>query len=629
MGEAETWAFIQRKIRPRPRLSPLEFGTQHRVYSKESRSSRWDPAETPWCERILWALSDDSPYRRIVAPKGTQLGFTEMGLIWIGQGCVEGRSALAILPTESTAKKVVRQKWRPFVRSTPALREIFTGRSADTTLHFSAPQVDVMFAGSNSATNFATVTVPRVMGDEIDRWSDEIADEGDPVELLENRFADYGFLGKLYIPCSPTLTTGVVWRLYLESDQQVFKTPCPNCHVRQSWLWDNMVCVVPGDSSTAALKCLFCEYVGREHEWKGCWTPDGWEATVEQPVRCDTIGFHLSSLYGRLGGRTWADLMESYLAAMRSGREGQLQPFFNTRLALPWEVSEDSIDGDELRQRLEGDLEQGIVPEDGLLLTVGVDYQKTWLEAWVWAWNRRWERWPVARVVIERMDKAGNLRPSEELAADLKVEVLDKLWPHARGGALKPEMALHDSGDRPALVFDVLSHLPSTRNIATKGIEGWGAQQPAASPKIGDVRQNGKVVATGRRSMKINTAQNKKDFFEDLRRAPAEHSLRTERFVHLPAWLDQEEWLDGLVAEEIKKVRGKPRWVPVTENIRNEPLDCAILALCAYWQLKGHRWSAKEWARREALVASERPPQKPTPDGAPSGTRRGRAIGRM
>lgn len=610
------------EIRPKEKLTPLQWGERKRVYTKEGKESRWRVEATPWARRILWALSDESPYKRIVAPKGTQLGFTEIGLIRIGQGCEAGQSALVIMPTETVAKRTVKGKFRPMIQTTPALRALFPGRSADTGLHFSSPSCDVMFAGSNSPSSFASMTVPFVLGDEIDRWSQELLKEGDPLPLLENRIAEYGFLGKLFLPCSPTLTTAPVWREWLVSNQEVFKTPCPRCGVLQQWLWDNMVWEGQGtrqaDYRTASLRCIECGEASDEYAWKSIWNDGEWHETCPEPVRQDTIGFHLSTLYARLGQRDWADLAQVYDAADADGRASAMQPFFNGVLGLPWAISEESLPADALRVRLDPSLLDGVCPEDCLLLTAGVDYQKTWVEVWVWGWTRAMRRWPIAKVVIERRTKDGILRSAADIAADLNREALEKDWAHAKGGSLRVEMALHDSGDHPALVFDVLEHLSSAKNLASKGLEGWNEKQPCRPPKVVDVKQSGKVVAHGRRLIHVFTASQKLEWYEDLRRTEAD--AEGERFVHLPAWLDavrDDGLLDGLVAEEVRKTtRGKLQWVKLIE--RNEPLDCAILARCAHWQLKAHRWNEDEWRLREEMVAQVQKPEPPPTDGGGS-----------
>lgn len=612
---------------PREKVSPYVFARDHRVYTKEGRSSRYRPEETPWAARIFWALSAECPKRRVIMPKGTQIGATEIGLIKTGSAALAGESGLLIFPTEAVAKRAVRTKFRPMLQSTTILAGLFPGRAADTTLHFSAPSVDLMFAGSNSPTNFAMVSVQWAMGDEIDRWSPELLDEGDPVDLLENRIAEYGFLGKLFLPCSPTVEgASLVWREWLSSDQEYYECPCPKCGALQSWHWD-MLSWTPGDHTTVVMICRHCQQGSPEHAWKAIWGEGAWRATVEKPARSDTLGFHLSTLYARPGQRSWAQLVQLFEAVMESGLPARLQVFHNTILGLPWKITEDAVPVETLRERLE-DLEQGVVPAGGLVLTAGVDYQKNRIELFIWAWGRGRERWLVDKVVIERLDREGQKRPSAALAADMKAMALDKVWPHAHGGGLTVEMSLHDSGDLPGDVFDLLDHLKTRQALASKGREGWGEAQNFRTPKIVDVYRNGKVVATGRRLMTINTAPAKAEWYEDLRRALSEEAGGSERYVHLGAWIDDEKGLlEQFVAEEVRKSsRGKLHWVKITE--RNEGLDCAILADGARWQLKTHRWSAAEWLRREAMVSVDASPTPTTPAPAAAGGNR-RIRGRM
>ena len=627
MGRRTLWGTFQARIRPRVRIQPLKFGAEHRTYSKEGKSARWKPEETPWAAGILHTLSDESPKRRIVCPKGTQLGFTEIGLIWVGQGILEAISALVIEPTEAVAKRVVKTKFRPMLTTTTILRGVFGGRSADTTLHFSSPFCDVIFGGSNSPTNFASTTVQRTMGDEVDRWSEELLKEGDPVDLLENRIAEYGFLGKMFLPSSPTVEgASIVWREWLQSDQRVFKCPCPECGFKQQWLWEQMHWDA-GKPETARLQCTECGVLSPELAWKTAWSEGDWVITNPDPIRKDSAGFHLSTLYARFGQRSWAQLVQQFEAVMASGLPSRIQTFWNTVLGLPWKISEESIEVDALRNRLEAGPIRGEVPAGGLMLTAGTDYQKTYLETTVWAWARRMERWPVDKIVIPLVNADGSKRPSKAIAEDYRREVAERDWQHALGGKLKVELSLHDTSNLPADVFDILDHLSSTRNIGVKGLEGWGQKILFRPPKIVDVRRDGKVVKFGRKLMNTHTAEAKREFYEDLRRPLAEDGP-SERYVHLPEWLEEEKgYLEGLVSEEIRKTqRGKPQWVKIVE--RNEPLDCAILARGAHWQLKAHRWSDAEWARREAMVSTERKPTPSTPP-PPGGGGRSRVRGRM
>lgn len=611
------------EIAPKEILTPLKWGETKRVYTKEGAASRWRSDATPWARGILDALSDDSPVKRVVSPKGTQLGFTELALIRVGAGADAGQSSLIIMPSETLAKRAVKTKFRPMIRSTPSLAAMFPGRSADTGLHFSSPGADIVFAGSGSASSFAMMSVPLAVGDEIDRWEGDLNDEGDPLDLLENRIAEFSLLGKMFIPSSPTVEDGAVWRAWLESDQRVFMCPCPRCGVPQQWLWENMEWEGRESGSyrpeTVKLRCIDpdCGEPSTEAEWKAIWGAGRWEPTVSDPVRTDTAGFHLSTLYARFGQRTWAQLVQMYEAAFRSGKESRMRVFWNTILGLPWKVTEDAVGAEELRPRLEEDLLEGVCPEDCLLVTAGVDYQKTWVEAWAWGWTRQMRRWPLAKVVVPRRTKDGQLRSAEAIAADLNREVLLKAWPHARGGSLRVEKAIHDSGDHPSLVFDVLEHLDARVNLASKGLPGWGETAPARRPKVVDVKRDGKVVAHGRMLIAVHTAMAKSELYEDLRRK--REDADGERFVHLPGWMGGEGLLEGLVAEEVRlNSRKKPYWHKIFE--RNEPLDCAVLARVGHWQLKAHRWAEKEWKAREVMVTApgdrtETPPPPPSGGG--------------
>lgn len=625
LGEADCWATIAAEIEPKPRLQPLEWGAEKRVYGKEGSASRWRPEATPWAAGILHALSDESPIRRVVSPKGTQLGFTELGLIAVGSKAEAGESSLVIMPSETLAKRVVKTKFRPMIRSTESLAAMFPGRSADTGLHFSSPGADIVFAGSGSASSVATLSVPFVMTDEIDRSEDELKDEGDFLALAENRIAEFSLIGKMFVPSSPTIESAPVWRAWLESDQRYFHTPCPVCGVKQRWLWENIDWDGRGtEEARAETVRLYCTAEGcgvgsTEAQWKAIWGAGEWIASVANPVRRDTAGFHLSTLYARFGQRTWRQLVEMFEAASRSGKESRLRVFWNTILGLPWKVTEDAIAADELRLRLEDGPGEGELDADCLLLTAGVDYQKTWVEVWVWGWTRKMRRWPVARLQIPRRNKDGTLRSAQAIAEDLKTEALDKVWRHAHGGGLRVEMAIHDSGDHPSLVFDVLEGLDSKRNLASKGVQGWNENAPARRPKIVDVKRDGKVVATGRQLMLVHTASAKAELYEDLRRK--RDDADGERFVHLPPWMGEPGHLEGLVAEEVRlNSRKKPYWHKIFE--RNEPLDCAVLARVAHWQLKAHRWAESEWKAREIMVippgdrvATQTPPQGAGPGG--------------
>lgn len=633
LGAADLWIAAAEEMAPRGKMTPFEFGRDHRVYTKEGKSDRWQADETPWAEKILWALSEESPYRRIVVPKGTQLGLTEIGLIWTGQGILAGESTLIIEPTEALARKIVRTKFRPMLMTTTILAGYFAGRAADTSLHFSAPSVDVMFAGSNSPANFAGVTVRRFFCDEVDRCAAELPDEGDLIDIGENRIAEYGFLGKAFYPCSPTVDgASLVWREWLASDRRHYECPCPRCGVLMDWTWEDLEWI-EGRPDTVMMKCRDCGEKSAEFEWKAIWGKGSWRATNLNPARADTIGFHLSTLYARLGQRTWAQLVQEFEIVKASGLSGRLQSFWNTKLGLPWKVTEDAVPVEHLRARLEEGRDKGVLPPGVLTVTAGVDYQKSGgnrAEIQVWGWGRKRESWLIDKIVVTRLNADGTKRPSAEIAAEMKARAFEVDWPHECGGALRIERHVHDTGDDPADVFEILNHFKASEACGSKGREGWGERLNFLQPKTIDVYRDGKKVQHGRQLFPINTAPAKQVWYDDLRRAPNTEGGISENYVHLPAWIDEEQgYLDQFVAEEIRKnSRNKLYWHKLGPN---EGMDCRIMADGARHLLRTHRWTESEWSRREALVRRERPKDPPpSATGAAAKTKtRNRAVGRF
>lgn len=617
MGASAIAQALAKAFLPKPRDTPAQFGEQWREIKKSGRPGEYRISETPWAAKVFWALSDDSPFREVYVPKGTQLGFTEIGLIWIGHGATKGRSSLIIEPTEATAKKIAKTKWREFVHSAKPLRELFPGRSADTTLHFSSPSCDVIFAGSNSKSNFASITMVYAMADDYDRWIKELAEEGDPLTLLRNRIVAAGIMGKLFVPSSPTLHDAGIWPLWKLTEQQFFNTPCPCCRHKQTWLWENLKWE-EGRPETVMLFCVACGVGSTEYDWKAHWGDGEWVATAES-ARADITGFHLSSLYAMLGTRTWTSIASEYEGYKRLGQLSNMTTFDNTVLGLPTKNSEDAVPVDELRQRLEADMERGVVPAGGLCLTAAIDYQGNRLEVFVYAWARRQERWLVDHVVIPRMKpgpKGKDVRRSaEELKADIRTLVQDRFWPHEKGGTLQVEMIVHDVADGPADVYDVIDLLPKDKNVGSLGLEGRGKTELFNPAKAQDIRRDGKVVKHGRMRMSINTYPAKTQWYVDLRREASEEGP-SERFVHLPKWVDEVEGLLAqFVAEELRKSsRGRLSW---QKTGRNEALDCAIMADGARYQLRTHKWKEQDWANREAMVDTQSAPPPPPEDEPP------------
>jgi phage terminase large subunit GpA-like protein len=226
--------------------------------------------------------------------------------------------------------------------------------------------------------------------DEVDGYPGDVEGEGDPILLAERRSATFQRRKILLVSTPKTKGLSRIDREYEASDQRRFFVPCPHCHEPQVLDLANLRWP-EGRPREAEYACAHCgALIGERHKtWMlehGAWRPTA-------PGDGRTAGFHLSS-----GWFSWADAAEMYEQASKT--PDLMKGFVNTVLGLPFEEEAEAPEWQRLYERRET-WRIGIVPEQGLFLTAGVDVQKDRLEAEVVAWGRDKESWSVDYQVIE------------------------------------------------------------------------------------------------------------------------------------------------------------------------------------------------------------------------------------
>jgi phage terminase large subunit GpA-like protein len=71
----------RRAVRPKAPLTVSEWADANRVLSGEgsAEAGAWKTSRTPYLREIMDALSEDSPCRKVVFQKSSQVGGTEAG----------------------------------------------------------------------------------------------------------------------------------------------------------------------------------------------------------------------------------------------------------------------------------------------------------------------------------------------------------------------------------------------------------------------------------------------------------------------------------------------------------------------------------------------------------------------
>jgi phage terminase large subunit GpA-like protein len=567
---AHCFAVLRRGILPRRALSVSEWADEHRVLSakQSSERGRWRTDRNPILREIMDCFSVGSYVRDVAIMKSSQVGITEAMVNVIGYTIHHAPVPIMVMmPTIESRDTWKAQKLNPLLQETPVIRDILGGlRSRDAANRqdlIDFPGGVLFLAGGNSVNSYAQKSVARIILDDLDRFPEEVGDEGDIITLAEGRTKAFPRSIRCYIS-TPTVNGALIHRLYEKGDKRRYYVPCPHCGEMQPLEWggpdvehgikwhlvydDDKVPIV-GD---VWYVCRACN--GKIHEH---YKPQMFMAGEWRPEHKHRLmrSYHISALYAPIGlGPSWRDLVSGWVAAQES--TATLRAFINTQLGEPWTERGDEIEPFSILSRAEEYPEE--MPRR--VRTVGIDVQKDRLEVSVYDWGGGEECWAIDHLIISG-DTAGP-DPWSELALELE--------------SIAPNYGAIDSGYNADQVYNFAQRRPWL--FVCKGIEGRGM------PFVEDDE------ARKRRLRK----KRKKSFSPFLVSDYAAKSILTQRlklsvpgpgYIHFPAGEPafDEEFFAQLTSNKLveKAVKGRLVREWVQTRVRNEAFDCWKYALAA------------------------------------------------
>lgn len=599
----ESWAVA---IAPRRPMSIAAWADAYRQLSAKSSSEhgQWRNARTPYLRAIMDALDPRHPAPLVVFAKSSQVGGSELALNWIGRTVhFDPASFLALFPTEKVGRKWVRTRLDPMIAATPELRaRMPLGRksSGGNTLQEKHFEGGVLYTGSaNIADDVASISVPYLILDEVDRMPRRLEGEGDPIELALRRSTTFPRAKALLISTPTTDETSRIWPAWLSSTQDRYFVPCPHCEHRQHLRWEQLKWP-SGRVNEAAYVCEACGVLIGEHEKPGMLAAGEWRSAFPER-EAEVKGFHINGLYTPLGlGDSWAKHARAWERI--GGDQGRLQVFFNTRLGEVHKGDRRKLSWETLRGRREP-YKLRSVPADVLLLTSGTDVQGDRIETQVLGWGRG-ER---ATVIDYRVHYGDPTRP--EIWAELDA-YLDTAFPTATGVTLRLACSLVDAG---YLTDDVLAFTRARQRRGIFAARGSpiASREPIGRPSYPDSRRRARGVQPDKRGVEryeVGVSKVKHWLFERLAAdegTPEEPVLPAARHVHFSDEL-VDEYFRQLTAEIFDPKEG---WIARANYHRNEALDTFVLARAAamHHKVAIHRYQDDDWARyeRDASNAGE------------------------
>ncbi|MBN8483474.1 MAG: phage terminase large subunit family protein [Sphingomonadales bacterium] len=538
-------------LRPPPRL-PLSRWIESNLRLPDDVSALPGDVRLWAFQRDIADAMSDPTIERVTLVKSVRIGLSTLLTATVGSFAAnEPSPILLLLPTEADCRDFMVSDMEPIFAATPALAGLLSDDSAEggrnTLLSRRFPGGSLKVVAAKSPRNLRRHNVRVLLIDEADAM--EPGAEGSPVLLAERRTLSFANR-KIIMGSTPTLeATSNVLRSYAQSDQRVFEVPCPDCGTFTEIQWSHIEWQ-PDQPETAAFHCPACAEIISERHKPAMIDAGRWRAT--RPEVQGHAGFRINALVSPHANAAWGKLAAEFLAA--KGSPDMLQTFVNTILAEGWREAADELEESELAARAEP---WGLdnIPTEVLVVTAGVDVQDDRLEVTFIGWSRD------ASLILGHVVIWGS--PGDDSTWAELDDLLKTAWPHPRGGTLRLDAAIIDSGDGDwtAHVYAFCRPRFGRKIMAGKGVAGTRPPVTASQAK-------------GVRLFLVGVDGLKSQILTRLSRG------RTIRFSDSL----ETAWYEQLASERrvLRYVRGQPvRRFERKPGMRAEALDCVVYGFAA------------------------------------------------
>lgn len=576
---------------------------------------RW--RSKPYQKPVLEAIGAPGVEQVLYLGASQGAGKTEILLNAIGYFVdVDPSPQIFVTYSVDMAKRVSKHRVAPMLRETEGLSaKVAEARSRDsgnTILDKEYEGGQLTLVGANSAAGLSMYPKRVALFDEVDRYPPSAGTEGDPVALAITRTSAFWNAVVVYATSPGTRQTSRAWRIWEQSDRQEWCLVCGDCGRAQVPKWSQVHWDKDeqGDAIEASAHYV-CEVCG------SCWNDaQRWAASRRGRYVAGTefTGIRACRVNGlAVIGRTLKSIVRQWVQA--HGNPEELKVFVNTVLCDWWDEDHAAkiIDETGLLPRREEIPERNarpVIPVGVAVLTAGVDVQDNRFEISVYGWGAGEESWLLRHEVIwgDPTTREGEVLAAAWSALD---QWLIHPWGCERGGADFIRAGCVDTGGHHTqAAYDFCS--PRYRRMtpdggqtflfATKGFAGPGELWPRAPSK-----------ATRKVPLwPIHVDAGKGQIYSRLGIAEAGPG-----FVHFPTTVDL-EFFKGLTSEKLVQGRDKKGFPTLTwklkrDGLRNEPLDCAVLAYAALQGLRANGYDLELGVAQLAQRVRWEPPSLDTP----------------
>lgn len=321
-------------------MTVSEWADRNRVLpvGSTSRPGLWSTDFVPYMRAIMDSFADES-IEEIAFIKASQTSGTESALNMLGYTIDQKpHRLLYVMPDEDTYREFSEERLQVMLTSCDCFKGKFDeNASRDGFLKFRGGFCKLTTA--NSPSKLASLSIPYIIMDEIDKYPRWSGREANPIKLARERSKNWPGMNKLVLISTPTLKEGNIYKAYMESDIRFrYHVPCPHCGHMQPFLWEN----VKFDSKEPATvveyathyECCECHGVIKDHHKPEMLRHGKWIPENECKGRPKKIGFAINSIYS-----PWITFGQVAAEFQRSKNDpADLMNFINSWLGEPWET---------------------------------------------------------------------------------------------------------------------------------------------------------------------------------------------------------------------------------------------------------------------------------------------------
>ncbi len=378
----------------------------------------------------------------IIFVKSTQVGGTETLNNIVGYIIAQDPSpGLIVYPTLELAEFTSKNRIQPMINLCQVLRERYQEQDSKI-LELQFDGMYIVLSGANSPASLASRPIRYLLMDEVDKYPTNSGKEADPRSLAKERTKTFAHNKKIFQTSTPTRKYGPIWQEWENADdQRRYYVPCPHCGHYQTFRfkqikWPETAKDPDTAQATAYYECEDCQGIITDGHKPTMLKSGKWLSEKSTGTR--KTAFHINAIYS-----PWIRFGDVAYEFLKSKNYPELlMNFVNSWLAEPWENTEVKMNSDKVLER-QSNYNEGVVPDETVLITGGVDVQKNYFVWTIRAWGTSMTSWNIAHGLAETWDE---------------VEYIMNLpYKNSKGQSFQVNLSAIDSGDRTDEVYDFIA----------------------------------------------------------------------------------------------------------------------------------------------------------------------------